>query len=83
MHYGYADEENKSFEKSLFRMNTFLIEQANITKDDYILDAGCGVGGSSIFMSKHTGCRATGITLAPRQVESATKSAKSLTLMIK
>ena len=76
LHYGYTDENNKTFKKSLANMNRFLMNKVNITEADYMLDAGCGVGGSSIFVARETGCRATGITLAQRQVDLANENAK-------
>lgn len=75
MHYGYKDEQNRSFEKSLINMNNQLAKRVNITSDDYVLDAGCGVGGSSIYLSKKIGCKTHGITLSENQVESASKNA--------
>ena len=53
LHYGYQDEENRSFEKSLINMNAQLAKRAKITENDFVLDAGCGVGGSSIYLAKH------------------------------
>lgn len=75
MHYGYYDEENKDFAKSLINMNAQLAKKVNITSDDYVLDAGCGVGGSSIFLAKFIGCKAHGITIVEKQVESAEQHA--------
>ncbi len=76
IHYGYRDEKVKSFPESLLRMNEVMIEAAGIRPSDYVLDAGCGVGGSSIFIAKHTGAKVTGITLSERQVQQATANAK-------
>jgi len=78
MHYGYADEANRSFEKSLLNMNHQLAKRIGITENDYVLDAGCGVGGSSIYIAKNFGCKAHGITLAGNQVASGTKNAEKL-----
>jgi tocopherol O-methyltransferase len=33
-----------------------------------VLDAGCGVGGSSIWLAKHIGCKSVGISLSRKQV---------------
>lgn len=77
IHYGYWDEKVKSFPQSLLRMNEVMIEAAAIQSSDKVLDAGCGVGGSSIFMAEKLGCRVTGITLSERQVEQAKKNANA------
>lgn len=75
IHYGYRDDKVKSFPESLERMNEVMMELAAIKKNDKVLDAGCGVGGSSIYLALHKGCSCTGITITPRQVEHAGKYA--------
>ncbi len=75
IHYGYWDEKVKSFPESLLRMNEVMIETAGIKPTDKVLDAGCGVGGSSIFMASVLGCNVTGITLSKRQVQQANENA--------
>ena len=75
IHYGYWDEKVKSFPESLLRMNEIMIEAAEIKSTDKVLDAGCGVGGSSIFMATMLGCKVTGITLSERQVQQANENA--------
>lgn len=76
IHFGYWDSKVKSFRQSLFRMNEIMMEAAAIGHGDHVLDAGCGVGGSSIFMAARTGCRVTGITLSERQVAKANANAQ-------
>lgn len=76
IHYGYWDNAVKSFPESLIRMNEVMMMAAVIKPTDTVLDAGCGVGGSSIFLASMLGCRVTGITLSERQVEQATNNAK-------
>lgn len=75
IHYGYWDEKVKSFPESLLRMNEIMIEAASIKPTDKVLDAGCGVGGSSIFLATVLGCNVTGITLSERQVQHAKENA--------
>lgn len=76
IHYGYWDEKVKSFPQSLLRMNEVMMEAAAIKKGDHVLDMGCGVGGSSIFLARQMGCKVTGITLSERQVQQAEQIAK-------
>jgi tocopherol O-methyltransferase len=71
IHYGYWDEKVKSFPGSLLRMNEVMIEAAEIKPTDKVLDAGCGVGGSSIFMANKIGCNVTGISLSEKQIAQA------------
>jgi tocopherol O-methyltransferase len=75
IHYGYWDKKVRSFSESLVRMSEVMMEAANIKPGEKVLDAGCGVGGSSIFLASSAGCRVTGITLSPQQVEHANKNA--------
>ena len=77
IHYGYWDEKVKSFSQSLIRMSEVMMETAKIESADKVLDAGCGVGGSSIFLASTVGCRVTGITLSDRQVNQAKDNAKA------
>jgi cyclopropane fatty-acyl-phospholipid synthase-like methyltransferase len=51
IHYGYWDDQVKSFPESLIRMNEIMMQTAAIQSTDSVLDAGCGVGGSSIFLA--------------------------------
>lgn len=76
IHYGYWDKAVQSFPESLIRMNEVMMIAADIKPADTVLDAGCGVGGSSIFLASLLGCRVTGITLSERQVKQADENAK-------
>ncbi len=76
IHYGYWDEKVNSFPQSLIRMNEVMMKTAAISKTDRVLDAGCGIGGSSIFLAKTAQCKVTGISLSERQVEQAKKNAE-------
>lgn len=76
LHYGYWDASTKNFHEALLNINKIIAQHAHISKEDNALDAGCGVGGSAIWMAKNIGCKVTGITLSERQVTLATDSAK-------
>src|SRR6478735_1794668 len=76
IHYGYWDDKVKSFPQSLLRMNEVMAEVAKIKSSDVILDAGCGIGGSSIFLAQKIGCNVTGISLSEKQVNKAREVTK-------
>lgn len=80
MHFGYYDDGVKSHEDSLMKMNEVLAKFANISKDDRVLDAGCGYGGSAIWLAKNIGCEIVGLTVVPYQVQEAEKCAKRYAL---
>lgn len=71
IHYGYWDEKVKNFPQSLLRMNEVMMDAAGIKSLDKVLDAGCGVGGSSIFLAENVGCSVMGISLSERQINKA------------
>ncbi|MEO5906181.1 MAG: methyltransferase domain-containing protein [Saprospiraceae bacterium] len=68
MHYGFWDESTPHHRSALQMMNRKVAEAAHIQPGDYVLDAGCGVGGPAIFLAGH-GCQVEGITLSEKQVE--------------
>lgn len=76
MHFGFWDKSTKTLRQATQKFNEVLAQTAHIGKDDHVLDAGCGVGGASIYLAKTFGCRVTGITITPRQVEKAYMNAK-------
>ncbi len=75
MHYGYWRPETKSIVEALGNTNKVLAEKARIVKEDRVLDAGCGVGGSSVYLARTIGCSALGITVSDHQVEAASNNA--------
>ena len=71
LHYGYWDSTTKNFHQALLNINKVLAQQIKIVAGDIVLDAGCGVGGSSVWLAKETGCKVIGISLSEKQVKQA------------
>ena len=80
IHYGYWDDQVRSFPQSLQRMNQVMQETGVITFGDRVLDAGCGVGGSSLYLAREVGCTVTGISLSENQVKKARNFSKEIGL---
>jgi tocopherol O-methyltransferase len=76
LHYGYWDHSVKNFHEALLNINKVLAEIAEIKGGENILDAGCGVGGSSMWLAKEKNCLVTGISLNEKQINKAIASAK-------
>lgn len=76
MHFGIWDKSTKNLKEALQNENKILIKIAQIKSSDYVLDAGCGVGGSSIYLAKNIGCKVVGITLSKKQVKTAQTNSK-------
>ncbi len=76
LHYGIWDENIKSTSEAILNTNKLLMNLGEIKKEHKILDAGCGIGGSSIYLAKNIGCNVHGITLSKKQSETANRLAK-------
>lgn len=75
MHYGYWDANTNSLKDALVNMNKYLASVLQVKSSDYILDAGCGVGGSSIYLAEQYGCRTMGISLSEKQIQTCRHNA--------
>ncbi|MBE9467389.1 MAG: methyltransferase domain-containing protein [Bacteroidetes bacterium] len=76
LHYGFWGKGVHNLKQALYKENKILAKTINIKSTDFVLDAGCGVGGSSIYLSKKFNCHVCGITLSKKQVADASQAAK-------
>ena len=75
LHYGYWDESTRNHREAVRNMNLVLARRAGVRSTDRVLDAGCGVGGSSIFLARNYGCQVVGVSLSEKQIRSAEQNA--------
>jgi ubiquinone/menaquinone biosynthesis C-methylase UbiE len=73
MHYGYWLSGIKNRNQAMIEQNKVMAEELDIKSDDIVLDAGCGVGGSAIWVAENYGAKVTGITIVEKQVRLAKK----------
>ena len=75
IHFGYWDEETTRHEDALCNLNRVLAEHIGITSGQRVLDAGCGVGGSAIWLAETFDVDVVGITPVASQVARARRYA--------
>lgn len=71
LHYGIWDKDTKNFAEALINTNKVLMELSEMKNSDIVLDAGCGVGGTAIYLHEHKKNNITGITLSRKQLDFA------------
>ena len=76
LHYGIWDETTKNASEAILNTNKLLMNLGEIKKEHKVLDAGCGIGGSAIYLAKNIGCTVQGITLSKKQSETANRLAQ-------
>lgn len=76
LHYGYWDKQTTSHHQALVNKNQVLYDIAEIKPAHHVLDAGCGIGGSSIWMAKKHGNQVTAITISQQQAHYAIQHSK-------
>lgn len=72
-HFGYypSGKINITEKKAQVLTQDLLANKLQIKKTDYLLDAGCGQGFVATYLAKKFGCKVTGITITPFEVEKA------------
>ncbi len=76
IHHGYYLTGEETKEEATENLIKLLVERSGIERNSDVLDIGCGIGGTSIWLAKNYGCNVTGITISPVQVEMAEEQCK-------
>lgn len=76
IHFGYYDRQVRFHSQALLNMNKALADRAGITRKDCVLDAGCGYGGSAIWLAENIGCTVVGVNVVPFQIKRAARYAE-------
>jgi len=76
IHHGYWITGNETKEEAQIQLIKELSSRCNLKSKMKILDVGCGLGGTSMYLAKEFDCVVTGITISSTQVEMANKISK-------
>jgi tocopherol O-methyltransferase len=80
MHHGYYGADGtlkKDRREAQIDLIEELLQWADVQQASEILDVGCGIGGSSLYLAARYRASATGITLSPKQASRATERARA------
>src|SRR5918998_649666 len=75
IHHGFW-ENNESPKVAQVKLIERLARRAGIVRGSRVLDVGCGVGGSTLWLARNLDCTVVGITISPVQAEMATEKAR-------
>ncbi|HZN17186.1 MAG TPA: methyltransferase domain-containing protein [Micromonosporaceae bacterium] len=77
IHHGYWEPGQAGTDRHLAQVRTVdrLVEFAGVPAGSRVLDAGCGVGASAVYLAQQLGCEVEGITLSREQVLRAEQKA--------
>ncbi len=76
IHDGYYVTGKESPAEAREALTRHLAAKAKVVRGTSVLDVGCGVGGSSIWLARNLGALTTGITISAVQVEIARELAR-------
>ncbi len=71
IHLGLWDESTRNLHDALQRSNELMAKTANVKKQDHVLDMGCGIGGSAMWLGGRIGCKVTGISVSAAEIARA------------
>src|SRR5260370_6551861 len=75
LHHGYWIRGDESKETAQLQLIEHLAQLAKVKPGSDILDIGCGLGASSLYLARNYNAAVTGITISPVQVDMAAKAA--------
>jgi tocopherol O-methyltransferase len=76
LHHGYWNG-GETVVRAQIQLMEQLAQRAGIPRGANVLDIGCGVGGSALWLADQFGCQVTGMTISPVQAGMAARKAKA------
>ncbi|MGD1906386.1 MAG: methyltransferase domain-containing protein [Leptolyngbyaceae cyanobacterium] len=78
MHHGYygpTGRHRKAQHQAQIDLIDTMLQWGQINQASQVLDAGCGIGGSALYLAESLACAVTGVTLSPVQAARAAERA--------
>lgn len=67
--------DSEGLERGLVREVELTMAPTMIRQGQHVVDAGCGIGGTAIWLAQTTGCKVTGVNISRKQLDIAGKKA--------
>jgi tocopherol O-methyltransferase len=77
IHHGYFERGDESPGSAQLKLVEQLASRVHILRGARVLDVGCGLGGSSLWLARNFGCRVLGLTISPVQAAMAAERASA------
>ena len=77
-HFGIYDDQARDHKAALMNTTRIMCELAQVVEGTQVMDAGCGWGGTSLWLSKYVNARVTGVNITSYQVDECQQKARKL-----
>lgn len=68
LHYGFWTDNVSNRLDSIVKENEILANLAGVKQNDLVLDAGCGIGGSGVWLARERNAQVVGLNIVDRQL---------------
>ena len=69
LHCGFFDQHRRGHDDAIRHMNQVLATVATLSPGERVLDAGCGIGGSAIWLAENVDVSVVGVNINAKQIE--------------
>lgn len=76
LHYGFWDRDTRDRAGAIENLDRFVASELALPAGGTVLDAGCGIGGSALYLAERHGHRVVGISLSREQLRRARRIAE-------
>ena len=80
LHYGFYDRDHRNHHQAVLNQNRVLADKAGIKPGDRVLDCGCGIGGSCLWLAQNRGAECVGLNITAAQLKQARRLVKEKNL---